>query len=757
MDTKQQLQKLIDGIKTKQFRDSEAKGLMSSIQQEQTKALQPVLEQMARTMTDSMTRQFETAVRAIKIDVPHVSVDVPAPNFDSASLVEAIKGIKIVVPPISVNVPKLDLPVFNVPPSVMPDKMNTELSGVDRKNPLPVRLMDGEGKPFQFSLGTGGGKTDFLTIKGMGQSAFAEIMNPDGRLKVELPTGSSGLTDTELRASHLDVQQLSGAIDSVYVTGLTGTVGMVTINPDGLPTYASATSGLTDTELRASHLDVLQVSGAIDSVNVLTMPAVVVSSVTASIGAYVLDSAGNYRDTFPISGTVTGITNSIGVYNLDSAGNYKDTYPVSGSVSVSGITGSIGATILNGDGLARDTWGVNIVGATGSLAASIVDSSGVQYSGSNPVPVGDAGGSITVDGTFYQATQPVSIATMPSTPVTGTFWQATQPISGNIGTVTTVTGITNSLAVNIIDSAGVAYETVNPLPVTIISGASSTTAGTILNGDGTYRDTFPISGTITGITNSLAVNVVDSTGVAYETTNPLPTTLATALDLTIDSISVAQVSGANFSVNVLSGTTVVSSVTASTQATIIDSSGVGYSGSNPLPITLVSGALTSTIVVGPVVSDVADDGSAPVKGGGIARQANPTAVAAGDTVSSSYDDLGRQVMRPVQVRDLTVSAYASYATGTEATLLAATAGSLHDLVYILASNNSTAAIGIDIRPVLAGNIVMHLEIPANGVVGVATPVPYPQSASDTGNAWTVDLPDVTGTTVYVSALFSREI
>jgi len=37
-----------------------------------------------------------------------------------------------------------------------------------------------------------------------------------------------------------------------------------------------------------------------------------------------------------------------------------------------------------------------------------------------------------VSGTFWQATQPVSIASMPSTPVTGTFWQTTQPISGSI-------------------------------------------------------------------------------------------------------------------------------------------------------------------------------------------------------------------------------------------------------------------------------------------------------------------------------------
>jgi hypothetical protein len=36
---------------------------------------------------------------------------------------------------------------------------------------------------------------------------------------------------------------------------------------------------------------------------------------------------------------------------------------------------------------------------------------------------------VPVFGTFWQATQPVSIASMPSTPVTGTFWQATQPVS----------------------------------------------------------------------------------------------------------------------------------------------------------------------------------------------------------------------------------------------------------------------------------------------------------------------------------------
>jgi hypothetical protein len=41
-------------------------------------------------------------------------------------------------------------------------------------------------------------------------------------------------------------------------------------------------------------------------------------------------------------------------------------------------------------------------------------------------------GSVATTGTYWQATQPVSVSSMPSTPVTGTFFQATQPVSGSV-------------------------------------------------------------------------------------------------------------------------------------------------------------------------------------------------------------------------------------------------------------------------------------------------------------------------------------
>ena len=174
-----------------------------------------------------------------------------------------------------------------------------------------------------------------------------------------------------------------------------------------------------------------------------------------------------------------------------------------------------------------------------------------------------------------------------------------------------------------------------------------------------------------------------------------------------------------------------------------------------MPTVTVTGTLTSVVATGAVLHDAADDGHAPVKIGAHAIQTNPTAVADGDIARIVTDDIGRTVTRPMQVRDLIVTAYVSVTSGTEATLLAASAGSFHDLIMVVGSNNSDAAVSVDIRAVTAGNIVNTLRIPANGTAGWAPAVPWPQDA--TGNNWTVDGPDETGRTLTFSALFSREV
>lgn len=254
---------------------------------------------------------------------------------------------------------------------------------------------------------------------------------------------------------------------------------------------------------------------------------------------------------------------------------------------------------------------------------------------------------------------------------------------------------------------------------------------------------------VVGFTSSVATVPVNTEGLAYNSDNPLPVTLAASTTI------VRQVSGAEDSVmvnnpkgegeaavalRVLQAGDAVSSVS-------IASSVVS------LEVKQVSGASSSVVASGDVAHDTGDSGN-PVKVGGQARTTNPTAVADSDRINFTGDKLGRQLMRPYQVRELISTAYVSVSNGTETTLKAAVAGSYLDLLYIMGANQSSAAVQVDIRGVTAGNILMTLYIPANSVAGVALPIPFPQD--ETGNNWTVDLPDVTGTTVNVSALFSNE-
>ena len=138
-----------------------------------------------------------------------------------------------------------------------------------------------------------------------------------------------------------------------------------------------------------------------------------------------------------------------------------------------------------------------------------------------------------------------------------------------------------------------------------------------------------------------------------------------------------------------------------------------------------------------------------------ARQTNPTVVVDGADVRPKADDLGRLLNRPIQVRDLIQTAYVTLNTGTETTLLAGVASTFHDLIYMMMANSSDAAVIVDVRAGTANGVVASVAVPANGTAGVSLPVPIPQDL--VGNAWTVDMPDITGNSVYVSDLFSKQV
>jgi hypothetical protein len=80
-------------------------------------------------------------------------------------------------------------------------------------------------------------------------------------------------------------------------------------------------------------------------------------------------------------------------------------------------------------------------GPGGGLSNAELRATPVPVSGSLTCSVASTTitGSVATTGTYWQATQPVSLASVPTHGVTGTFWQATQPVS-IAGTVTTAPG-----------------------------------------------------------------------------------------------------------------------------------------------------------------------------------------------------------------------------------------------------------------------------------------------------------------------------
>lgn len=327
-----------------------------------------------------------------------------------------------------------------------------------------------------------------------------------------------------------------------------------------------------------------------------------------------------------------------------------------------------------------------------------------------------------------------------------------------------VSGVLSTVGVVTIDPDG------NPIYSTSVAGGGSTTVS-LVNVDGAYYNSdnpLPVTGSFSSSPAPQVSGYADSVNVMQYGGVDVPT----GLNETNNGVfRVVQMTDSNSSVY-------VTGAAASTFAEIMNPDGrvkvelpTGSSGLTDAELRAssilveqvsganwsvsVSGSLSSSVTVGPTVADAVDDGSAPIQIGGIARQANPTPVAANDVVKGTFDDVGRQLIRPVQVRDLTKTAYVSISNGTETTLRAAVAGAYLDLINLIGTNNSDAAITVDIRAVTGGNIQTSLRIPANGTAGASFTVPIPQD--ETGNNWTADLPDVTGTTVTLSALFSQEV
>lgn len=129
----------------------------------------------------------------------------------------------------------------------------------------------------------------------------------------------------------------------------------------------------------------------------------------------------------------------------------------------------------------------------------------------------------------------------------------------------------------------------------------------------------------------------------------------------------------------------------------------------------------------------------------------------GDLNSFVGDKEGKPVFRPIHLRDSLQTAYVTADEVQEVELLAGSSGMYHDLIRVIAANESDAAINLDFRQTMGGTVQLSLQVPANATSGFSDIVPTPQDHADA--SWTVQnsASDNSNTVYSVTALFSKEI
>lgn len=411
-----------------------------------------MVQEISQEVTNSFAPVLQQLATSSKINKEELAaiikeIQVTAPEVNIPEI--RIPDINVPAPQVTVNVPKQETAKVTVTPT--PVTFPSEMSLRPGDKPFPVVMMDVNGKPMQFPIATGGGgKTDFFTVMGITNTVGVVSINPDG--------------------------SSAGAGSSVSVTDIFSTVGANVINPDGrikveLPT---GSSGLTDTELRATAVPVSQLSGSIWSTSVID-----IFGSTAATG--IINSDNRLKVSVETGGS--GLT---------------DTELRATAVPVSQVSGVSWSTEATQSG----TWNIGTVttvtGVTNSLAVVALDRDGNPLT-TGPIAQGDSATALRV-----------VIAGNSDASVT-----ATQTGTWNIGTVTTVTGVTNTVAAANVDSSGVQYSGSNPFPIT----------GTVV---------------VSSITASSASALIDSTGVQYSGSNPVPTTIVSGAPLTTNAVYTRQ-------------------------------------------------------------------------------------------------------------------------------------------------------------------------------------------------------------------------
>lgn len=352
------------------------------------------------------------------------------------------------------------------------------------------------------------------------------------------------------------------------------------------------------------------------------------------------------------------------------------------------------------------------LGTAGTASADVITVQGVT--GMTALKVDGSAVTQPVSGTFWQATQPVSLASVPSHAVTnaGTFavqaaqsgtWSVrAQDGSGNVLTSAT-RGSERALSVQIVDGSGT--------QITSFGGS----------GGGTEYTEGDTDASITGT----AILWEDSgdTLATVSASTPLPVTAVNAGTFAVQVDGTALTKLTDIETNTDSGAVVGNGAAATAQRVTLanDSTGV-----------IATVSTVTTLTGGGIAHDSADSGN-PHKIGAKATTAlsGLTLVANADRTDLYAGIDGVQITRPYTGLEDIVSGVAAITDGSSTSVIAAAGSGVK--VYItsvIIANTSATAVTVDIRDGSAGTVKATFPVPANtaGVV-MSLPVPLAFSAN----------------------------
>ena len=155
------------------------------------------------------------------------------------------------------------------------------------------------------------------------------------------------------------------------------------------------------------------------------------------------------------------------------------------------------------------------------------------------------------------------------------------------------------------------------------------------------------------------------------------------------------------------------------------------------------------------VANAATDSGEPVKIGGKARTANPSAVTDGQRVDAGFDKLGRQLVVSGQVRDLIGQQHTQIASSSaETTIVSAIGSTFCDLTLLVITNQTATAVNCTLKDSTAGTTRAIFALAANG--GIVVPFPRPLPQASVNNNWTLTLSSA-AVTVNILAQYEKNL